>query len=298
MEQSSPRTTTQTSAFRNLFSSIGVSESRTDRVMNRIRPSRPPQLRPETEGAHPQMFGNVQGNRVVHSTKSFETQGVILPVHLVRSSLTAVKCSDQLIEICGKADCSVSCTIEIVSSEAWKSKSFKTEAPIEPGIGQEFSIKVPAFTSLGAKTVEIKIFELEGEAKAEKLNNGEKFANPFYIPQEFITLSLSLRENGLYELKVEDQFIKMRNKNFSLLEIYGKPTSNAKSTASSPTSYCSDGLSNRECIICMSEVKDTIVLPCRHMCLCFDCANTIRNRSDKCPLCRQGKRKQKRRVNN
>ncbi len=279
--------------LRSLFSFIGATESRTDRLMNRLRPTRPPLHNQPDGGNYSQMFGNVQGNRVVHSTKSFETQGIILPVHLVRSSLTAVKCSDHLIEICGKADCSVACEIEIGCAEAWKSKTFKTETRIEPGIAQEFTIKVPAFTSLGAKTAEIKIYKVDGEARAEKLNNGEKFANPFYVSQEFMTLSLSLRESGLYELKVEDQFIKMRNKNFSLLEIYGKPTTSAKSTASSPTSYCSDGLSNRECIICMSEVKDTIVLPCRHMCLCFECANTIRNRSDKCPLCRQGKENQK-----
>lgn len=286
MQQNSP--TTEPSSLRNLFSLIASSDSRTDRLMNRLRPTRP-QLRTHNDSAHSQMFGNIQGNRIVHSTKSFETQGVILPVHLIRSSLTAVKCSDQLIEICGKADCSVPCEIEIVSAEAWKAKSFKTETRLEPGMGQEFCIKVPTFCSFGAKAAEIKIYEVDGEQKAEKLNKGEKFANPFYVPQEFVSLSMSLRENGLYELKIEDQFIKMRGKNFSLLEIYGKPTSNAKSTASSPTSYCSDGLSNRECIICMSEVKDTIVLPCRHMCLCFDCANTIRNRSNKCPLCRQGK---------
>lgn len=285
--QATTRTTTPSSSVRTFLSLIGASESQTDRLMNRIRPSRP-QLRTQTE---PQMFGNVQGNRVIHSTKSFETQGVILPVHLVRSSLHAVKTAENAIEICGKVDCSVGCEIEIVSSDAWKAKTFKTEAQIEPGIGQEFSIKVPAFTSFGVKPVEMRIYEIEGEKKAEKLNRGEKFANPFYVTKEFTKLSLSLRENGLYELKVDDQYIHMRNKNFSLLEIYGKPTTAAKSTASSPVSYCSDGLSNRECIICMSEVKDTIVLPCRHMCLCFDCANTIRNRSDKCPLCRQGKRK-------
>ncbi len=60
------------------------------------------------------------------------------------------------------------------------------------------------------------------------------------------------------------------------------------SNLSSPASYYSDGLSNRECIVCMSEVKDTIVLPCRHMCLCLECANVIRGKTDRCPLCRQG----------
>lgn len=259
--------------------------------MSRIRPTRP-QVRHQAEDRStlPQLFGNIQGNRVIHSTKYFETQGVVLPVHLVRSSLMTVKTKDeQFIEICGKADCSVRCEIQVSSPDAWKAQTFVTESKLEIGIGQDFSIKVPAFSSFGAKRAELKIYELDGDAKSDKLNRGDKFTNPYYVPQEFTAISLNLRENGLYELKIEDQYIRMRGKNFSLLEIYGKPTATAKSTASSPTSYCSDGLSNRECIICMSEVKDTIVLPCRHMCLCFECANTIRNRSDKCPLCRQGR---------
>ena len=264
----------------NFFSSNGSSR----RLMNRIRPDRPN----SSPADRAQMFGNIQGNRIVHSVKTFETQGIILPVHFIRSSLAAVKVADGEIEICGKFDSKVPCRIEISSNDAWKHQTFNNENVLPAGLGQEFSIRVPAFSSFGPKVAELRIFEVDAESRMNRLNRGEKFANPFYLNQEFITMTLCLRENGMYELKVEDQFIKLRNKNFSLLEIFGKPTAAMKSTASSPTSYCSDGLNNRECIICMSEVKDTIVLPCRHMCLCYDCANTIRNRSDRCPLCRQG----------
>ena len=45
---------------------------------------------------------------------------------------------------------------------------------------------------------------------------------------------------------------------------------------------------NRECIICLSEKRDTIVLPCRHMCLCAECAGLLSNRADRCPICREG----------
>eukprot|EP00397_Hematodinium_sp_SG-2012_P009442 GEMP01009526.1.p1 GENE.GEMP01009526.1~~GEMP01009526.1.p1 ORF type:complete len:359 (+),score=75.18 GEMP01009526.1:138-1214(+) len=43
----------------------------------------------------------------------------------------------------------------------------------------------------------------------------------------------------------------------------------------------------RECIICMSEPRDTVVLPCRHMAFCSSCANIMRTRCEKCPICRQ-----------
>lgn len=43
----------------------------------------------------------------------------------------------------------------------------------------------------------------------------------------------------------------------------------------------------RECIICMSEPRDTVVLPCRHICFCSHCANIMRTQCEKCPICRQ-----------
>lgn len=37
----------------------------------------------------------------------------------------------------------------------------------------------------------------------------------------------------------------------------------------------------------MTNPKDTTVLPCRHMCMCSECANHLRHRSNKCPICRE-----------
>jgi len=44
----------------------------------------------------------------------------------------------------------------------------------------------------------------------------------------------------------------------------------------------------RECVVCMADYKDTIALPCRHLCLCSQCAEQLRYQSNKCPICRQG----------
>ena len=30
--------------------------------------------------------------------------------------------------------------------------------------------------------------------------------------------------------------------------------------------------SQKECVVCYTATKDTVVLPCRHMCLCIDCS--------------------------
>ena len=42
-----------------------------------------------------------------------------------------------------------------------------------------------------------------------------------------------------------------------------------------------------ECDICKEFAKDTIVVPCYHMCLCRNCANIMRGQyNSKCPICR------------
>lgn len=41
-----------------------------------------------------------------------------------------------------------------------------------------------------------------------------------------------------------------------------------------------------ECVICMSEMRDTLILPCRHFCLCKVCAVNLRVQSNNCPICR------------
>jgi len=31
-----------------------------------------------------------------------------------------------------------------------------------------------------------------------------------------------------------------------------------------------------DCVVCMCDLRDTIILPCRHLCLCFACAESLR----------------------
>eukprot|EP01122_Echinamoeba_exundans_P013401 TRINITY_DN5849_c0_g1_i1.p1 TRINITY_DN5849_c0_g1~~TRINITY_DN5849_c0_g1_i1.p1 ORF type:complete len:538 (-),score=135.53 TRINITY_DN5849_c0_g1_i1:96-1709(-) len=42
----------------------------------------------------------------------------------------------------------------------------------------------------------------------------------------------------------------------------------------------------QECVICLTENRDTVVLPCRHMCLCHQCAEIMKADTLKCPICR------------
>ena len=75
-------------------------------------------------------------------------------------------------------------------------------------------------------------------------------------------------------------------------EVSQRPSSSASSVtgtakpSQSKIDYAS--LSVADCVICMSEPKCVMALPCRHMCLCRDCADIIRQQQHgKCPICRQ-----------
>ncbi|XP_071796709.1 E3 ubiquitin-protein ligase MGRN1-like [Asterias amurensis] len=41
-----------------------------------------------------------------------------------------------------------------------------------------------------------------------------------------------------------------------------------------------------DCVICMSDARDTLILPCRHLCLCSTCADSLRYQASCCPICR------------
>ncbi len=31
----------------------------------------------------------------------------------------------------------------------------------------------------------------------------------------------------------------------------------------------------KECIICFTDKIDTVIMPCRHMCICMECAKSL-----------------------
>lgn len=41
-----------------------------------------------------------------------------------------------------------------------------------------------------------------------------------------------------------------------------------------------------ECVICFGQPRNTTILPCRHMCLCIECAEALCKSSSTCPICR------------
>ena len=46
----------------------------------------------------------------------------------------------------------------------------------------------------------------------------------------------------------------------------------------------SDYTTSPECIACLTDPRDTILLPCRHLCVCASCFDHLT--LDRCPVCR------------
>lgn len=73
---------------------------------------------------------------------------------------------------------------------------------------------------------------------------------------------------------------------YELHEIYGISQLTNDAGLASMMTAADLSAESKECVICLSALKDTTVLPCRHMCMCNECAQVLRYQSSKCPICR------------
>lgn len=84
-----------------------------------------------------------------------------------------------------------------------------------------------------------------------------------------------------HEVRVMEQKIRIKGVTYKLQEIYGMGPAGVKAD---PKADLND--EERLCVICLSNIRDTTVLPCRHMCMCKDCAQELAKQTSKCPICR------------
>ncbi|XP_067881447.1 E3 ubiquitin ligase RNF157-like [Heterodontus francisci] len=71
---------------------------------------------------------------------------------------------------------------------------------------------------------------------------------------------------------------------YLLQEIYGIENKYNSQQSKVTDDELSDN--SAECVVCLSDVRDTLILPCRHLCLCNACADTLRYQANNCPICR------------
>ena len=154
-------------------------------------------------------------------------------------------------------DCITDCTVSINSTSNPPNPSFlnmtKTFS-FSSGLNQEFHSWPFEFLSK-YEEIEIKIESLFPIIHSEKTVIGFK----------------KTKKNYIY--KVYGQKLEYKNKIYELQEVFGS----------------SNHEERLDCAVCLYNKRDTIILPCYHMCLCASCGNMIRAQSSKkCPMCRCG----------
>uniref|UniRef100_A0A8C8YXM1 E3 ubiquitin-protein ligase n=1 Tax=Prolemur simus TaxID=1328070 RepID=A0A8C8YXM1_PROSS len=96
--------------------------------------------------------------------------------------------------------------------------------------------------------------------------------------------SVCFHTDGTFCVKPLKQKQVVDGVSYLLQEIYG--IENKYNTQDSKVAEDEVSDNSAECVVCLSDVRDTLILPCRHLCLCNTCADTLRYQANNCPICR------------
>ncbi|KAG6610269.1 RING zinc finger-like protein [Phytophthora cinnamomi] len=120
-------------------------------------------------------------------------------------------------------------------------------------------------------------------------------------PQSQSTFCTFVKKGGdTWEVKMLKQKILVDGLTYELQEIYGIDGTVTAAPKTERSGAAGEGQADAtqapkeeieipegaECIICLCEPRNTTILPCRHMCLCSECAEALRKSSSTCPICR------------
>ncbi|KAE9619715.1 putative aminoacyltransferase, E1 ubiquitin-activating enzyme [Lupinus albus] len=157
----------------------------------------------------------------------------------------------------------------------------------QQGLGQKF--KQPAGTGIDFsvfeesdlfKVSDMDVYPLAVKADASSRDgHGSNETPTSGKTNSQITQAVFEKEKGELRVKVVKQILWVNGMRYELQEIYG--------IGNSVESDLDGNDPGKECVICLSEPRDTTVLPCRHMCMCSGCAKVLRLQTNRCPICRQ-----------
>ncbi|XP_031502837.1 probable E3 ubiquitin-protein ligase LOG2 [Nymphaea colorata] len=126
------------------------------------------------------------------------------------------------------------------------------------------------------------VFPLAVKADASPTDDDNGVAGkhiPAIINSQITQAVFEKQEKDKYQVRVVKQILWVNSTRYELQEIYG--------IGNSVDNDFDGSDQGKECVICLSEPRDTTVLPCRHMCMCSECAKVLRFQTNRCPICRQ-----------
>lgn len=77
-----------------------------------------------------------------------------------------------------------------------------------------------------------------------------------------------VEDNNVAKIRTEMQRLRSQGMWFDLYEVFNS------------------ALETGECLICCTNIRNTIFLPCKHSCCCHTCSHSLRMRNNPCPICK------------
>lgn len=160
-------------------------------------------------------------------------------------------------------------------------------APVafEPGANQKFSAEMTGDSPFNAADVPAELLQYSENSTCYPLvidiRAPSVGGDTVFERRTAQTTFATLNEDGTVPKPVK-QKVSVGGCAYELHDIYGISASAGDEKTEDDDLDDGDSL----CVICLSDERTTAVLPCRHMCLCADCAQSLRTQSNKCPICR------------
>lgn len=159
------------------------------------------------------------------------------------------------------SDCCITISPKISTSEALCPSNFRRTFTFPPGINQLFTGWQLDFENKSDSSFENRAKEIHVKIECKV---------PVQHSETSTILFTKVGED--YQSKVKLQTLEYKEKHYVLHEIFGNVQED-----------------RLECAICLFNKRDTVIIPCYHMCLCSSCGNMLRAQaSKKCPMCRCG----------
>uniref|UniRef100_A0A667ZVS2 E3 ubiquitin-protein ligase n=1 Tax=Myripristis murdjan TaxID=586833 RepID=A0A667ZVS2_9TELE len=143
-------------------------------------------------------------------------------------------------------------------------------------------VYLPQDSSLQSETVHFKRGVCQQFCLPSHSVNLSEWADDEVVPSELCSLLQHM--DGSYCVKPLKQKQVVDGVSYLLQEIYGIENKYNSQESKVADDEISDN--SAECVVCLSDVRDTLILPCRHLCLCNACADTLRYQANCCPICR------------